>query len=87
MLRRRIRGRSSETRARDGPAGRAEEATLCPYITRPAIANERLALNRAGQVVLTVKTPYREGATHNRDVTAGIPYNDSPRCFPVRGCI
>ncbi|MGH8859075.1 MAG: transposase [Polaromonas sp.] len=24
---------------------------LCRYITRPAIANERLTLNRAGQVV------------------------------------
>ena len=47
-----------------GPAGRAEDATLCRYITRPAIANERLALNRAGQVVLTLKTPYRDGTTH-----------------------
>jgi hypothetical protein len=37
---------------------------LCRYITRPAIANERLTLNRAGQVVLTLKTPYREGTTH-----------------------
>ncbi|MBA2593546.1 MAG: transposase [Gammaproteobacteria bacterium] len=37
---------------------------LCRYITRPAIANERLALNRAGQVVLTLKTPYRDGTTH-----------------------
>ena len=36
---------------------------LCRYITRPAIANERLALNRTGQVVLTLKTPYREGTT------------------------
>ena len=34
------------------------------HITRPAIANERLALNRAGQVVLTLKTPYRDGTTH-----------------------
>ncbi len=34
------------------------------YITRPAIANERLTLNRAGQVVLTLKTPYRDGTTH-----------------------
>ncbi|MCO6426611.1 transposase [Nitrosomonas communis] len=33
-------------------------------ITRPAIANERLALNDAGQVVLTLKTPYRDGTTH-----------------------
>ena len=37
---------------------------LCRYITRPAIANERLALNRTGQVVLTLKTPYRDGTTH-----------------------
>ena len=36
---------------------------LCRYITRLAIANERLALNRAGQVVLTLKTPYRDGTT------------------------
>jgi putative transposase len=37
---------------------------LCRYITRLAMANERLALNRAGQVVLTLKTPYRDGTTH-----------------------
>jgi hypothetical protein len=37
---------------------------MCRYITRPAIANERIALNRAGQVVLTLKTPYRDGTTH-----------------------
>ncbi|MGH8510782.1 MAG: transposase, partial [Gammaproteobacteria bacterium] len=37
---------------------------LCRYITRPAVANERLTLNRAGQVVLTLKTPYRDGTTH-----------------------
>jgi hypothetical protein len=37
---------------------------LCRYITRPAVANERLTLNRAGQMVLTLKTPYRDGTTH-----------------------
>jgi hypothetical protein len=36
---------------------------LCRYITRPAVANERLTLNRAGQMVLTLKTPYRDGTT------------------------
>ena len=36
---------------------------LCRYITPPPIANEPLALNRAGRV-LTLKTPYREGTTH-----------------------
>ena len=43
---------------------RKELEHLCRYITRPAIANERLALNNAGQVVLTLKTPYRDGTTH-----------------------
>ncbi len=37
---------------------------LCRYIPRPAIANERLGVNRAGQVVLKLKTPYRDGTTH-----------------------
>ena len=46
---------------------------LCRYITRPAIANERLALNRAGQVVLTL-TEDTLPRWHDlyRDVTAGI---------------
>ena len=38
---------------------------LCRYITRPAIANERLTLNRAGDVVLPAAhlprgRPYRQ---------------------------
>ena len=37
---------------------------LCRYITRPAIANERLKLNRAGDVVLQLKSPYQDGTTH-----------------------
>ena len=37
---------------------------LCRSITRPAIANERLKCNRAGQVVLQLKSPYRDGTTH-----------------------
>jgi hypothetical protein len=36
----------------------------CSYITRPAIANERLKRNRAGQVVLQLKSPYKDGTTH-----------------------
>jgi len=43
---------------------RKELEHLCRYITRPAIANERLTLNNSGQVVLTLKTPYRDGTTH-----------------------
>jgi len=34
---------------------------LCRYIT---LANERLAINAAGQVVLELKTPYRDVTTH-----------------------
>jgi hypothetical protein len=37
---------------------------LCPTITRPAIANERLKLNSAGDVVLQLKSPYQDGTTH-----------------------
>ena len=40
------------------------EYQLCRYITRPAIANERLKRNRAGQVVLQLKSPYKDGTTH-----------------------
>ncbi len=36
----------------------------CRYITRPAIANERLKRKRAGQVVLRLESPYRDGTTH-----------------------
>jgi Putative transposase len=37
---------------------------LCRYITRPAFANERVRCNATGQVVLTLKTPWRDGTTH-----------------------
>ena len=36
---------------------------LCRYITRPALANERVQCNAAGQVVLKLKTPWRDGTT------------------------
>ena len=37
---------------------------LCGYITRPAIANERLKRNRAGDVVLQLKSAFKDGTTH-----------------------
>ena len=37
---------------------------LCRYITRPALSDERLQLNDAGQVELKLKTPWRDGTTH-----------------------
>ena len=43
---------------------REELERLCRYITRPAIANERLSRNAKGQVVLQLKSAYRDGTTH-----------------------
>ena len=43
---------------------RQELERLCRYITRPAIANERLKRNPAGQVVLQLKSSWRDGTTH-----------------------
>ncbi len=37
---------------------------LCRYITRPALNHKRLCRTRAGEVVLQLKTPYRDGTTH-----------------------
>ena len=37
---------------------------LCRYITRPALSDERVQLNAAGQVELKLKTPWRDGTKH-----------------------
>ena len=37
---------------------------MCRYITRPALSDERIQLNAAGQVELELKTPWRDGTTH-----------------------
>ena len=37
---------------------------LCRYITRPALGHKRLRRTPTGQVVLQLKTPYRDGTTH-----------------------
>jgi hypothetical protein len=47
-----------------GADQRKQVERLCRYITRPAIANERLSRNAKGQVVLRLKSPYRDGTTH-----------------------
>ncbi|MFO0237120.1 MAG: transposase [Betaproteobacteria bacterium] len=43
---------------------RKELERLCRYITRPALANERLSRNARGEVVLKLKSPYCDGTTH-----------------------
>jgi len=37
---------------------------LCRIITRPALSDERIQVNAAGQVQLELKTPWRDGTTH-----------------------
>ena len=46
------------------PLKRKRLERLCRTITRPAIATQRLKRNRAGQLVLQLKTPYCDGTTH-----------------------
>ena len=37
---------------------------LCRYITRPAVAEERLELQPSGDILLRLKTPYSDGTSH-----------------------
>jgi hypothetical protein len=37
---------------------------LCRYVTRPAVAIERLSLTPQGNIRYGLKTPYRDGTTH-----------------------
>ena len=48
----------------ESPPINAATLSNCRYITRPAIASERVTVNRAGQAVLKLKTPYRDGTSH-----------------------
>ncbi|MCP4471192.1 MAG: IS91 family transposase, partial [Gammaproteobacteria bacterium] len=46
------------------PWERKKLERLCRYITRPAIAENRLSLTPSGQVRYQLNTPYRDGPTH-----------------------
>ena len=59
-------GFSLHAGVRCGAHQRKELERLCRYITRPAIANERLSRNGKGQVLLQLKSPWRDGTTHIR---------------------
>ena len=59
-----LHGFTLHAAVRWGADQRKELEHLCRYITRPAIANERLKRNRAGQVVLQLKSAYKDGTTH-----------------------
>lgn len=55
---------------------------LCRYITRPALSDQRVQLNAAGQVELKLKTPWRDGTT--RLVMSSC--SGWPRWYRDRGC-
>lgn len=57
-------GFSLHAGVRCGEHQRKQLERLCRYITRPAIANERLKQDGAGNVVLQLKSPWRDGTTH-----------------------
>ena len=59
-----VQGFSLHAAVRCGADERQRLEQLCRYITRPALANERVQCNSAGQVVLKLKTAWRDGTTH-----------------------
>ncbi len=54
-----IQGFSLHAAVRCGADDRQALEQLCRYITRPALANERVQCNAAGQVVLKLKTQFQ----------------------------
>ena len=59
-------GFSLHAGVRCGADQRKELERLCRYITRAAIANERLKCDGSGDVVLQLKSAWRDGTTHIR---------------------
>ena len=59
-----IKGFSLHAAVRCDAHDRKRLEQLCRYITRPALSDERVQLNAAGQVELKLKTPWRDGTTH-----------------------
>ena len=46
------------------PTSASDSNACAATLTRPAIANERLKRTRAGQIVLQLKSPWRDGTIH-----------------------
>ena len=59
-----MNGFSLHAAVRCGADERQALEQLCRYITRPALANERVQCNAAGQLVLKLKTAWRDCMTH-----------------------
>ena len=86
-LRQRARLRVDTRGCAVAPMKRKELERLCRYVTRPAIANERLKRNPAGQVVLQLKTPYRDGTTRIVMSALAVHAALSGTGAASRGCI
>jgi len=59
-----IHGFSLHAAVRCGADDRQALEQLCRYIAYPTLADERVQTNAAGQVVLKLKTAWRDGTTH-----------------------
>ena len=59
-----IDGFSLHAAVRVGAHDRKRLEQLCCYIARPALSDERVQINTAGQVELKLKTLWRDGTTH-----------------------
>jgi len=59
-----IDGFSLHAAVRVDPHERKRLEQLCHYIARPALSEERIQLDAAGQVQLELGTPWRDGTTH-----------------------
>ena len=57
-------GYSLHAAVRCGADDRKSLEQLCRYIARSALANERVQTNAVEQVVLKLKTAWRDGTTH-----------------------
>ena len=80
-LRANAHGFSLHAAVRWGADQRKELEHLCRYITRPAIANERLKRNRAGDVVLQLKSTFKDGTTHI--VMSPLEFMQHKRVFDI----
>ena len=78
-----MNGFSLHAAVRCGADERQARQQLCRCITRPALANERVQCNAAGQVVLKLKTPLRDGTTHL--VMSPLEFMQWPIEWPVCG--
>ena len=59
-----VSGLTLHAAMRCGADDRQALEQLCRYIKCPALTDQRVQTNAAGQVVLELETPWRDGTTH-----------------------